>query len=240
MTCPACGGAMTEHRLDGHYGRTVLIDLCGGCNGLWFDAMESHQLTPGATLRLFQQMGRAVSEANRPLAARKPCPRCARALTRALDKQRSTTFEDFRCPEGCGRYMTFVSFLRAKNFVRDLTPVEVRELQRHVRQIACANCGGAVDITKESACPYCRAPIAMLDPDQLATTVAELEASEARRQQVDPSLPLRLAHERLKTERLFSELGDRSRLSNAAFTTESLVETGLLSLGRFLEHLGRD
>jgi Zn-finger nucleic acid-binding protein len=240
ITCPACSSPMTEHTFEGHYGRTVLIDLCSGCNGLWFDAMESHQLTPGATLRLFRQMGQAVSQANRPMGARKPCPRCHRQLTRALDKQRSTTFEDFRCPDGHGRYMTFVSFLRAKNFVRDLTPAEVNELRRHVRSIKCASCGGAVDITKESACSYCRAPIAMLDPDQLATTVAALEASEARRQQVDPSWPLRLAHERLKTERLFAELGDKSRLAPLAFSAESLVDTGLLSLGRLLEHLGHD
>jgi hypothetical protein len=240
MTCPACQSVMTEHSFEGHYGRTVLLDLCAGCNGLWFDAMESHQLTPGATLRLFRQMGQAVSQASRPIGARKPCPRCGRPLTRALDKQRSTTFEHFRCPDGHGRYMTFVSFLRAKNFVRDLTPAEVHELRRHIQQVTCASCGGAVDITKESACPYCRAPLAMIDPDQLKTTVAELEISEAKRRQVDPSWPLRLAHERLKTERLFAELGEHSRLAATAFTTESLVETGLLSLGRLLEHLGRD
>jgi Zn-finger nucleic acid-binding protein len=242
MICPACSGAMTEHTFDGHYGRRVAIDLCSGCNGLWFDGMESHQLTPGATLALFRQMGQAVAAANRPLSARKPCPRCRRQLTRALDKQRSTTFEDFRCPQGHGRYMTFVSFLRLKNFVRDLTPAEVNELRRHVQQITCANCAAAVDITKESACSYCRAPIAMLDPDQLATTVAELEASETRRREVDPALPLRLAHERLKTERLFADIGEQSRLQSTSttWTAGSLVDTGLLSLGRLLETLGRD
>jgi hypothetical protein len=238
MTCPACSGPMAERSFEGHYGRTVLIDLCEGCNGLWFDAMESHQLTPGATLRLFRQMGEAVAAANRPLAARKPCPRCRRQLTRTLDKQRSTTFEDFRCPDGHGRYMTFVSFLRARNFVRDLTPAEVNHLRRYVQTIKCANCAAAVDITKESACSYCRAPIAMLDPDQLATTVAELEASEARRQQVDPSLPLRLAHERLRTEQLFAELGEQSKLDPRIWSGSSLVESGLLSLGRLLEQLG--
>jgi Zn-finger nucleic acid-binding protein len=240
MTCPACGGTMTEHTFDGHYGRRVVIDLCAGCNGLWFDAMESHQLTPGATLSLFRQMGHAVSSANRPLAARKACPRCQRQLTRALDKQRSTTFEDFRCPDGHGRYMTFVSFLRLKNFVRDLTPGEVNELRRHVQMIKCGNCAAAVDITKESACSYCRAPIAMLDPDQLATTVAALEASEARRTDVDPSLPLRLAHERLTTERVFTEIGEESRRHSPAWTADSLVDTGLLSLGRLLDSLGRE
>jgi hypothetical protein len=80
----------------------------------------------------------------------------------------------------------------------------------------------------------------MLDPDQLATTVAELEASETRRQQVDPSLPLRLAHERLRTERLFAEIREQSRLHPTTWSSGSLVDSGLLSLGRLLEHLGPD
>ena len=136
--------------------------------------------------------------------------------------------------------MTFVSFLRAKNFVRDLTPAEVNELRRHVQMIKCANCGATVDITRESACAYCRAPIAMLDPDQLATTVAELEASETRRQTVDPSWPLRLAHERLKTERLFAEIGQQSREHASSWSAGTLVESGLASLGLVLEQLDHD
>jgi hypothetical protein len=238
MHCPACGGAMAEVTLDGHYGRAVMIDLCSGCNGLWFDLMESHQLTPGATLKLFQQMGLAVAAASRPLSARKPCPRCGRQLARALDRQRSTPFEDFRCPEGHGRYMTFVAFLRAKNFVRDLTPVEVSELRRHIRIVTCTQCAAPVDITSTSACAHCQAPIAMLDPDQLQTTVAELQASEAKRQTQDPSWPLRIAHERLKTERLFAEIGDRSRSGSTEHHRISLVESGLLTLRSLFDHLG--
>ena len=164
--------------------------------------MESHQLTPGSTLALFKQMGEAVAEANRPLAARKACPRCQALLTRELDKQRSTTFEAFRCPAGHGRYMTFGAFLRAKNFVRDLTPAEIAELRRHVQSVKCTGCGAAVDVREHSACTFCRAPIAMIDPDQLQRTIAALQEKEALRPKplpgkgapgVDPALPLRLA-----------------------------------------------
>ena len=172
---------MREATFDGHLGRKVAIDLCAGCNGIWFDGMESHQLTPGATLALFKQMGEAVAEANRPLGARKACPRCQAPLTREIDKQRSTTFEAFRCPAGHGRYMTFGAFLRAKNFVRDLTPVEVAELRRHVQSVKCTGCGAAVDVREHSACTFCRAPIAMIDPDQLQRTIAALQDREAMR-----------------------------------------------------------
>src|SRR5690349_22076411 len=217
MTCPACGGGMREATFDGHHGRQVALDLCAGCNGIWFDGMESHQLTPGATLALFKEMGEAVAEANRPLGARKACPRCHELLVGELDKQRTTTFEAFRCPKGHGRYLTFGAFLRAKNFVRDLTPVEVAELRRHVQSVKCTGCGAAVDVRTASACAFCQAPIAMIDPDQLQRTIAELEARESRRRTpfaaeadaaaaggrrdpaagVDPMLAFRLAQERL-------------------------------------------
>jgi len=248
MTCPACGGGMREATFDGQLGRQVALDLCAGCNGAWFDGMESHQLTPGSTLALFKQMGEAVAEANRPLAARKTCPRCQAALTREVDKQRSTTFEAFRCPAGHGRYMTFGAFLRAKNFVRDLTPAEVVELRRHVQSVKCSGCGAAVDVREHSACTFCRAPIAMIDPDQLQRTIAALQEKEALRPkpvpgrsplQVDPMLPMRLAQERLRTERVFSELASHNRA--VALTTVDawdLVDAGLSSFVSILGSVG--
>jgi Zn-finger nucleic acid-binding protein len=247
MNCPACAGGMRETSFDGHHGRTVVLDLCAGCNGIWFDGMESHQLTPGATLALFKQMGEAVAEANRPLGARKACPRCQAILISELDKQRTTTFEAFRCPKGHGRYMTFGAFLRAKNFVRDLTPAEMAELRRHVQSVKCTGCGAAVDVRTASACPFCRAPIAMIDPDQLQRTIAELEARETRRRTavpdeadaaapghrrdplagVDPMLPFRLAQERMRTERVFADLARHNR---SAGDTWDLFEVGLSSI----------
>ena len=239
---------MREATFDGHLGRSVAIDLCAGCNGIWFDRMESHQLTPGATLALFKEMGTAVAEANRPLSARKACPRCQAVLHREVDKQRSTTFEAFRCPAGHGRYLTFGAFLRAKNFVRDLTPAEIVELRRHVQQVKCTGCGAAVDVREHSACTFCRAPIAMIDPDQLQRTIAALQEKEVLRPkatpgksplQVDPTLPLRLAQERLRAERVFADLAAHHRSAGfTAFHTLDLVDVGLSSIVSILGSLG--
>jgi hypothetical protein len=236
---------MAEAEFDGHHGRRVALDLCSGCNGIWFDGMESHQLTPGATVALFQRMGEAVAEANRPLGARKACPRCSNPLKRELDKQRSTTFEAFRCPAGHGRYMTFGAFLRAKDFVRDLTPAEIEELRRHVRSVKCSGCGAAVDVREGSACEFCHAPIAMIDPDQLQRTLAALHDKELARPKpvpgkgrlgVDPALPLLLAHERLRAERVFSDLARHNRSTAGAddLGAWDLVETGLSAIGTIL------
>ena len=238
---------MKESAFDGHHGRRVALDLCSGCNGIWFDGMESHQLTPGATLALFRRMGEAVAEANRPLGERKGCPRCGNPLKRELDKQRSTTFEAFRCPTGHGRYMTFGAFLRAKDFVRDLTPGEIEELRRHVKSVKCSGCGAAVDVRERSACEFCHAPIAMIDPDQLERTIAALQDKEAGRPKpvpgkdrplgVDPALPLLLARERLRTERVFADLARYDR-SIGGFGGLDLVDAGLSSLVSILGTLG--
>ncbi len=250
---------MREGTFDGHHGRAVVLDLCGGCNGIWFDGMESHQLTPGATLSLFRQMGEAVAEANRPLGARKPCPRCHAPLVGEVDKQRTTTFEVFRCPTGHGRYMTFGGFLRAKNFVRDLTPAEVTELRRHVQSVKCTGCGAAVDVRTTSACTFCRAPIAMIDPDQLQRTIAALEEREATRRRpfsgdapagtgerrepgagVDPLLPLRLERERLHVERVFADMASHNRsVAFGSVASWDLVDAGLSSIGTILKRLGQ-
>jgi len=164
------------------------------------------------------------------------------SLTRELDKQRSTTFEAFRCPAGHGRYMTFGAFLRAKNFVRDLTPAEIAELRRHVQSVKCSGCGAAVDVRERSACTFCRAPIAMLDPDQLQRTIAALQEKEARRPKpsgagatgVDPALPLRLAAERLRGERVFADLARHNQPYGAGDVLAwDLVATGLSSIGEF-------
>jgi Zn-finger nucleic acid-binding protein len=238
---------MREATFEGHHGRTVTLDLCAGCNGIWFDGMESHQLTPGATLALFKAMGAAVAEANRPLSPRKGCPRCRVVLVREVDKQRSTTFEAFRCPTGHGRYLTFSAFLRSKNFVRDLTPAEIDELRRHVQSVKCTGCGAAVDVRERSACSFCQAPIAIIDPDQLQRTIAALQDREALRPKpqpgksaldVDPTLPLRLAQERLRTERVFATMADRNRSATlAGLDSWDLVDTGLSSIASLVDLL---
>ncbi len=237
LICPGCGEPTAEQRFDGQYGRAIAIDLCAGCNGLWLDGMESHQLSPAGTLALFRHMA-AVSGQTKPVRERKPCPRCGVRLKATVDKQRSTAFEVFLCPKRHGRYMTFLAFMRAKNFVRDLTVTEVNELRRHVQMIKCVNCGANVDITKASVCRYCGAAIAMLDPEQLQHTVAELEAADQRRRTLDPTLPLRIAEERLRTERVFADLAEHAREYRGS-QSWNLVDTGLRSLVAVLDALGR-
>ncbi|MGE0815890.1 MAG: zf-TFIIB domain-containing protein [Vicinamibacterales bacterium] len=235
MTCPGCGQEMASLSLAGHYGRTIAIDVCHGCNHVWFDAQEDLHLAPGGVLALFEDMGRAAQEARTVVAARKPCPRCGSGLLRTRDRIKTTPYEYFRCTQGHGRFMGFGAFLRARRFVRDLDTAEVTRLRADARVIKCVNCGASTDITLESVCQYCRAPIAVLDADQLSKTLAELEAAEAARGKVDPAWPLKAAQVRRETEAAFAALqGGRGATPHL-----DLIEAGLAAFANVISALRR-
>jgi hypothetical protein len=52
---------MNQETFDGHHGRSVVIDICHGCQCFWFDARESVALTPGSTLALFRIIGEKIT-----------------------------------------------------------------------------------------------------------------------------------------------------------------------------------
>lgn len=214
---------MTGLPLYGHYGRPIAIDLCHGCNSVWFDEGEDLSLAPGAVVQLFDAMGHAASSARAPMGPRKACPRCTAGLLRTRDRLRDTPFEYYRCTQGHGRFMGFGAFLRARHFVRDLTAAEVHTLSVDARVIKCVNCGANTDIREHSACAYCRAPIAVLDAAQLSKTLTELTAAAAKRTELDPTWPLRAEQARRQTELAFAEL-QRGR---GVTPDLDLVESGL-------------
>ena len=86
---------MTRLSVDGHYGRTVGLDLCQACGALWFDVDESLALTPGATLRLFVVIGEHRGD-RRAAAGSPTCPRCRHGLALTSDMQRNTRFSYWR------------------------------------------------------------------------------------------------------------------------------------------------
>ena len=72
-------------------------------------------------------------------------PRCGIRPARTADRHDATAHEALR------------------HFVRELAPRVVEELARHVHTVTCVNCGAGIDIRTASACPYCRAAIAVVD-----------------------------------------------------------------------------
>jgi hypothetical protein len=220
---------MSAQTFDGHYGRTVALDLCHPCGALWFDGEESLGLAPGAVLRIFALISDHRGELRAMPAPAPTCPRCRRGLARTRDKQRDTAFVYWRCPAEHGRFTAFAEFLREKRFVRPLSLPELTALRANVKTIQCSSCGAPVDLVQSSACGHCRAPVSTLDARQVERVVAELRQAEEKRRTVDPTLPARLMMDRLEVERLFYRLdhpGDGSETGGA----RGLVEAGLDAL----------
>jgi hypothetical protein len=173
MNCPNCSLEMTAMTLDGHQGRPVAIDLCTGCQALWFDKYESLQLAPGSTLRLMKLIGESASRVPTQFSVSMRCPRCVQSLRQTQDMQRNTRFTYFRCLGGHGRFIRFFEFLREKNFISPLSQQQIDELRLHIQIVNCSSCGGPIDLAAGSLCPHCKSPVSVLDmkqPQELLTS----------------------------------------------------------------------
>jgi len=202
---------MQEHASEGHYGRSIVIDVCHQCCAIWFDNQELLQLTPAATLQLLADLADDHAAARRALGPRMVCGRCQCRLLETHDQQLNTKFWYHRCPRGHGRFVTYFQFLRAKDVVRPLGEAEIAELRRHIRQINCANCGAPVEVEKDGVCSFCRTPLAILDADQVKKIAADVRRGlEKAAAGPDPALPLTLAVERRRAGRAVAEAEDGS------------------------------
>jgi Zn-finger nucleic acid-binding protein len=234
MTCPNCGAAMASQTLDGHLGATVVIDLCLVCQVFWFDTQESLRLSPGAVLTLFRVIGERALETRFPVTNRPVCPRCQVRLFPTHDRQRNTPFQYLRCPKDHGRLISFVEFLREKDFIRPLSAQQIADLRESVAFVNCSNCGAPIDLAKSSACVHCGAPLSMLDLQQAGTLVAALREANHPDRPIDPALPLRLAQARREVEASFAAFErDSGWLGDVA--RGGLVGAGLSALGRWLK-----
>jgi len=218
-------------RLAGHVGTTVAIDVCQPCQVFWFDARESLQLSPAATLQLFRLIGDHQAGERRALSGDARCPRCSLRLKPVHDLQRRTRFQYRRCPQDHGRLITFFDFLKEKNFITPMSDAQVEQLRRHVASVNCSNCGASIDLLTSSACGHCGSALSMIDANQAGTLVAELQAADRSNQPVDPALPLRLEQARRETARAF-EQQDASWYRDVS--TSGTVMAGLQALARWL------
>ena len=199
--CPGCGSAMGRRSFARKPVGTVDLDLCLDCQAIWFDAFESAQLTPGAVIELFRVIEAQRDRSPRPFPAVMRCIACRARLVLTHDIERTNRIVYYRCPEGHGRFTTFLQFLREKNFVRSLTPVEIQRLQATVAQVRCSSCGAPVDIANNAECPYCHAPISILDAEAVRRTLEELDEKEKQSHRIDPAAVLDAVLEGRRAER---------------------------------------
>ncbi|WP_238944782.1 TFIIB-type zinc ribbon-containing protein [Allofranklinella schreckenbergeri] len=179
--CPSCRQPMQALSLEARNG-PVELDLCFACHGIWFDRLESLQLSARSVLALFKTLHAHRDAPHSPLRERMHCPRCAEPLTRGSDRTISGSYIVYRCATH-GRFSTFSSFMVEKGFVRHLAPAEIERLAQKVRTIHCSSCGASVDLRRDHACPYCRSAFSLLDPQAVEKALERYQQAPAP---VDP------------------------------------------------------
>jgi hypothetical protein len=234
MVCPRCRAPMNSEALDGHLGPPVTIDLCLPCQVFWFDTHESLRLSPGAVLMLFRLIGEHALTPRPPITSQPLCPRCLTPLVLTHDLQRNTRFQYLRCPRDHGRLITFVDFLREKDFIRPLSAQQIEELRQNVQTINCSNCGAPLDLAKSTWCTHCGSPLSMLDMKRAGALVAELQAAEHPGRPIDPALPLQLERARRDVDAAFASF-ERGPGWFDAVSQGGLIGAGLSSLARWLK-----
>ena len=163
----------------------IALDFCFPCQLVWFDAHESTELAPGAVIEVFKAFDQHRTATRNALPELLDCPRCNARLALTRDLTRTAHFSYYRCEWGHGRLTPFVQFLLEKNFVRPLSGGELASLKSRVRNVQCSNCGAPIDLQKDTACPYCRSPLAILDPDAVAKALGALNSAEVQRKTID-------------------------------------------------------
>ena len=165
---------------------TLTLDLCFPCQGIWFDAFESVQITPGGIIDLFKLIHTHRDDPRQPHESSLHCPRCQDKLIAGLDVVRSGRFTYHRCLQNHGRFTAFAQFMIEKGFVRQLNPAEIKALAARIGTIHCTGCGSPVDIRTESSCSHCASPISILDPDAVEKALASYQNKESQSKHRDP------------------------------------------------------
>ncbi len=228
VACPNCSNPMVLRQVELFYRpEPADIEVCLTCNVLWFDHAECLGMTARSVLDLFQYLNQSGMKPRMPLSAGSSCPHCRIVLEKTQDMQRATRFSYWRCPEKHGELYTFTQFLLNKNFIRSPTPEDLAKLRKLVRQVTCSQCGGPIDLIKDTVCPHCSTAIALVDPDGIAKAVQELEARDAQQSRTASEAQMRAAMIMVQNESRAKKYTDEDVPSDLLSAAVSAISTFL-------------
>jgi ribosomal protein L40E len=161
---------MSELQLAGHYGRTVAVDLCEGCDLLWFDDLETANLSGPGLLALISAMAQAQTLPHHPLSPEIACPRCNGPVRRGHNRSRWGRSMQLACVRRHGAYQSFAQFLAEKGLARPMAPADRARLMKRDGTISCINCGAGLDADAER-CRWCESVPSLIDIARLANAL---------------------------------------------------------------------
>ncbi|HEY4958163.1 MAG TPA: hypothetical protein VII31_10145, partial [Caldimonas sp.] len=167
LACGNCRQPMQRLTLAGHYGHTVDLDMCRGCDLVWFDDTETSQLSGTSLLELIGAMASSHDLPHGLLGADARCPRCAGTLQIVHNQSRWGHSSQLQCLRRHGAYQSFAQFLEEKGLLRPMSRIDRAKLLQDRGRIECVNCGGEVGKDDER-CPFCHSVPSLLDVARLA------------------------------------------------------------------------
>ncbi len=229
--CPSCADQMQLISVDSKSIGQIDVDVCVQCSVMWLDNAESAQLAPTSVVELFKIVNTGSDKPRLPLSKVLPCPRCKTTLTLTHDYCKAGKISYYRCPTH-GRLTPFYQFLKEKHFIRQLTPLEMKQLRVEVKQIKCSGCGGSINLEKDTACSYCGAAVSVLDADAVAKAMEIWAAAAERRRSSSPEEVSEASVQLAAAHAILAENRSRS-LPHAVFGNASnadLVKTCITTL----------
>ena len=168
--CPGCQQPLRHVALEGHYAKTVQVDLCSACHLVWFDTFESVRLSGLGWVQLLRAMLlQPVSRAVLP--GRMACVRCSDPLSAVRNQTRFGHTAALECRQGHGQLQTFTLLLAERGLLRQVLPVDRSSLAQEGRALQCLQCGAGDHTPQATQCAYCESPLRMLDVPRLASAL---------------------------------------------------------------------
>jgi hypothetical protein len=166
--CPQCRAVMFQTRLHAHTGRAVLVDHCAACRLVWFDTLESVQLSGLGWVELLRELMR---DEDQPPVPQRPsalgCPVCERPLKTVHNRTRWGRFPAQECTLGHGHVHSDAGVLAERGLVRPLLPPERGAIRAQRRTLHCLGCGAPAGGDGD-ACTWCASPLLVIDLPRLA------------------------------------------------------------------------
>jgi hypothetical protein len=171
VDCPNCAQAMRIVVLQGHYGREVVVDLCAPCRLVWFDTLESVNLSHRGWLQLLRALQQAAAT-EAPWAGRAlGCPHCRAPLQPVHNLSRFGRFASIECQAAShGHLQSYALLLAERGLVRPMLPPERAALATGARLLSCLNCGAPLG-SQDDSCSHCTSPLVMIDLPRLAAAL---------------------------------------------------------------------
>jgi hypothetical protein len=221
---------MTAMSLDSTIGTKLHVHACAACSLLWFDRTSGTTLAPASVLTVFKTI--AAGGEHPELRPQLCCPDCGGELAFIHDFVRQARFTYWRCATDHGQLIGYTQFLLEKNFIRQPSAEELARLRTMVRQITCSQCGAPIDLATDSACPFCHAPLSLIDPDGVAKALRELSSPPVDAMSPSPSATAAAALHEAQMQAIFNS--DRIGSSDGR---HDLLAIGAGAIGGLLERL---